>query len=129
MFDQKIIALGDGMMALTTAEAIELQKYLETKGLVIVQPVAVTEKKPEVEEVKESENVNLMLIKSGGIIGLAKALKSRMEISAIDVKKMAEGVPSIVFENIPRAEGNKILSEFANELDQSQFVFELRDVK
>lgn len=33
--DEKIVKLGDALMALTTAEAVELQKYLESIGKTI----------------------------------------------------------------------------------------------
>ena len=73
--NEKIIKLGDALMALTTTEAVELQTYLESKGLVMVQQAPTTVQAVTVEEVTESENVNLVVITaSGSKIKFAKAL-------------------------------------------------------
>ena len=100
--DKKVEKIGDDLLALSTAEVIELQKYLESKGLVIQQPAVVVEKEKEPEIQKESENVNLVLVRSGSIIKLAKALAPITGKSAMEIKKLHDAIPAKVFENISR---------------------------
>ena len=127
--DVKIIKIGDELLSLTTAEAIELQKYLESKGLVIQQSATavVVEKEKEPEEVKESENVNLVLVRSGSIIKLAKALTPITGKTAMEVKKLHDAIPAKVFEGIPRSKGLALLSELSNAEGATEFEFKLED--
>ena len=108
---KKIIKLGDGLMALTTAEALELQKYLESKGLVMQQAATVAQEQAKVEEVKESANVNVRLINAGSIIKLAKALMPRTGKTAMELKKLTEELPAILMENVTREVGKSFISD------------------
>jgi ribosomal protein L7/L12 len=127
--DIKISKIGDELMSLTTAEALELQKYLESKGLVIAQQVSVQEKKEEIVEETESENVNVVLTKAGtSLIKLAKALMPKIGKSAVEIKKMVDALPAIVFENIPRTQGVAFLSEVGNEIDLEEYGLILKDI-
>ena len=115
-------------MALTTAEALELQQYLESKGLVIQQPAAVVvEKEKEPEPPKESENVNLVLVRSSSMIKLAKALSPITGKGAMEIKKFHDNLPAKVFENIPRAQGMAFMSELSNADGSTEFEFKLED--
>lgn len=126
--DEKIIKLGDALMALTTFEAVELQKYLESKGLSFAsaQPTA-TAAAPAEKEIKESANVNVVLTQSASLIKLAKALMPRTGKNAAGIKELTQNLPSIVMENMPREEAKSLLSELANELPPEEYVFELQD--
>lgn len=125
--DEKIIKLGDGLMALTTAEALELQKYLESKGLVMQQAAPVAQEQAKVEEVKESANVNVRLINAGSIIKLAKALMPRTGKTAMELKKLTEELPAILMENVTREVGKGFISDVKNELTGDEFAFDLQD--
>ena len=126
--ESKIPQLGDALMALTTAEALELQQYLESKGLVIQQPAAVVvEKEKEEVVVKESENVNLVLVRSGSMIKLAKALSPITGKGAMELKKLHDNLPAKVFENIPRAQGMAYISELSNLDGATEYEFKLED--
>ena len=125
--DEKIIKLGDGLMALTTAEALELQKYLESKGLVMQQAAPVAQEQAKVEEVKESANVNVRLINAGSIIKLAKALMPRTGKTAMELKKLTEELPAILMENVTREVGKSFISDVKNELTGDEFAFDLQD--
>jgi len=125
--DEKIIKLGDGLMALTTAEALELQKYLESKGLVMQQAASVAQEQAKVEEVKESANVNVRLINAGSIIKLAKALMPRTGKTAMELKKLTEELPAILMENVTREVGKSFISDVKNELTGDEFAFDLQD--
>ena len=125
--DEKIIKLGDGLMALTTAEALELQKYLESKGLVMQQAAPVAQEQAKVEEVKESANVNVRLINAGSIIKLAKALMPRTGKTAMELKKLTEELPAILMENVTREVGKSFISDVKNELTGDEFTFDLQD--
>lgn len=125
--DEKIIKLGDGLMALTTAEALELQKYLESKGLVMQQAAPVAQEQAKVEEVKESANVNVRLINAGSIIKLAKALMPRTGKTAMELKKLTENLPAILMENVTREVGKSFISDVKNELTGDEFAFDLQD--
>lgn len=125
--DEKIIKLGDGLMALTTAEALELQKYLESKGLVMQQATPVAQEQAKVEEVKESANVNVRLINAGSIIKLAKALMPRTGKTAMELKKLTEELPAILMENVTREVGKGFISDVKNELTGDEFAFDLQD--
>lgn len=125
--DEKIIKLGDGLMALTTAEALELQKYLESKGLVMQQAATVAQEQAKVEEVKESANVNVRLINAGSIIKLAKALMPRTGKTAMELKKLTEELPAILMENVTREVGKSFISDVKNELTGDEFAFDLQD--
>lgn len=128
--DAKVEKIGNELMALTTAEVLDLQNYLESKGLSFAKPAEVKpeQKEEEVAVVKESENVNLILVKFGSIIGLAKALMPKTGKGAAEIKKLADNIPAKIFENITREVGNAFLSELSNELDQAQYTFMLEDV-
>lgn len=125
--DEKIIKLGDGLMALTTAEALELQKYLESKGLVMQQAAPVIQQESKVDEVKESANVNVRIIASGSIIKLAKALMPRTGKTAMELKKLTEELPAILMENVAREVGKSFISDVKNELTGDEFTFDLQD--
>ena len=125
--DEKIIKLGDGLMALTTAEALELQKYLESKGLVMQQAAPVAQEQAKVKEVKESANVNVRLINAGSIIKLAKALMPRTGKTAMELKKLTEELPAILMENVTREVGKSFISDVKNELTGDEFAFDLQD--
>ena len=125
--DEKIIKLGDGLMALTTAEALELQKYLESKGLVMQQATPVAQEQAKVGEVKESANVNVRLINAGSIIKLAKALMPRTGKTAMELKKLTEELPAILMENVTREVGKSFISDVKNELTGDEFAFDLQD--
>ena len=125
--DEKIIKLGDGLMALTTAEALELEKYLESKGLVMQQAATVAQEQAKVEEVKESANVNVRLINAGSIIKLAKALMPRTGKTAMELKKLTEELPAILMENVTREVGKSFISDVKNELTGDEFAFDLQD--
>ena len=125
--DEKIIKLGDGLMALTTAEVLELQKYLESKGLVMQQAAPVAQEQAKVEEVKESANVNVRLINAGSIIKLAKALMPRTGKTAMELKKLTENLPAILMENVAREAGKSFISDVKNELTGDEFAFDLQD--
>lgn len=125
--EEKIVKLGDELLSLTTAEAIELQKYLESKGLVMAQAtvVATVEAKPE--EKKESEFVNIVLTKTGGLVKLAKALMPRTGKNAAGIKELTQNIPAVVMEKVPREQAKATISELANELNPDEFTFELQD--
>lgn len=126
--DAKISKLGDELMALTTAEALELQKYLESKGLVVVQAVATTAATTVVEEEEvESANVNVVVTKKGSLIQLAKALMPKTGKTAVELKKLTDALPAIVMATIPRAEGVAMLSELANEISLEEHGIILQD--
>lgn len=126
--NEKITKLGDSLMELTTAEALELQNYLESKGLKPAQPTVVaTATTVNVEEKKESENVNLVLINKGSsTMKLVKAIIPITGKSAMDSKKLTDELPAVILANIPRAVGKEHLSSLANELGED-VVFELQD--
>ena len=125
--DEKIIKLGDELMALTTSEALELQKYLESKGLVMQQAAPIAQEQAKVEEVKESANVNVRLINAGSIIKLAKALMPRTGKTAMELKKLTENLPAILMENVAREVGKSFISDVKNELTGDEFTFDLED--
>ena len=125
--DKKVEKIGDDLLALSTAEVIELQKYLESKGLVIQQPAVVVEKEKEPEIQKESENVNLVLVRSGSIIKLAKALAPITGKSAMEIKKLHDAIPAKIFENISRDRGLALLSELSNAEGAAEFEFKIED--
>lgn len=126
--DEKIVKLGDALMELTTAEAVELQKYLESKGLKPAQPTIVATSAPTVEAVKESENVNIVLISKGsiGTVKLCKALTPITGKSAIETKKLTDELPAKLLENVPRASAKTTVNELKNEFGE-ELVLELQD--
>lgn len=125
--ENKVEKLGDALMALSTNETLQLKAYLESKGLKVEQPVAVAKEEVVDDTPKASENVNLRLLKSAGLIKLAKSLMTRTGKSATDIKKMAEVLPVNVFENIPRAQGEAMLGELLNELASEGYEFDIVD--
>lgn len=126
--DKKITDLGDALMALTTAEAVELQTYLESKGLKPAQPTVIAAPASQsAEEVKESENVQLVLIQKGGTnMKLIKAVTELTKKPAMEVKRMTDEIPAVIFDNIPRDTAKTYVSDLANELG-AEYVFELKD--
>lgn len=124
--DKKIIELGDALMALTTAEALELQNYLGSKGLKPAQPTIVAATVQAVEEVKESANVNIVLTKAGTILKLAKALRPHTTMPAMEIKKTMEVLPAVFFKDIPRETAKVMIGEIMAELTD-EFIFELQD--
>lgn len=116
--DKKIIELGDALMALTTAEAILLQEYLESKGLKPAQPAIVAAASAPVEETKESANVNIIIVDKGAIstISLVKPLMKVIGKNAMDTKRLVDALPATVMENIPREQAKAIISELINEI-------------
>lgn len=126
--DKKIIELGDALMALTTAEALELQNYLESKGLKPAQPAIVAVATPVTEEIKESANVNIVLTDKGtcGSMKLIKALLPITGKPALETKKIVDEMPAIIMANIPRETAKATVSELANELG-ADVIFELKD--
>lgn len=116
--DKKIIELGDALMVLTTAEAILLQEYLESKGLKPAQPAIVAAASAPVEETKESANVNIIIVDKGAIstISLVKPLMKVIGKNAMDTKRLVDALPATVMENIPREQAKAIISELINEI-------------
>lgn len=126
--DEKIIKIGDALMALNTSEVLDLQKYLESKGLVMQQAVVIAqEESKEEDSVKESANVNVRLSSSGSIIKLAKALMPRIGKTATEIKTLTMNLPAIVMENVPRETGKAFIADIMNELPEGEFAFELQD--
>lgn len=126
--DEKIVKLGDALMALTTAEAVELQKYLESKGLKPAQPTITAAPTVAAETVKESANVNLVLTSKGsvGTVKICKALAPITGKSAIEVKKATDELPMTVLSNVPRETAKTTMNDLINELGD-EMVFELQD--
>lgn len=126
--DEKIVKLGDALMALTTAEAVELQKYLESKGLKPAQPTITAAPTVAAETVKESANVNLVLTSKGsvGIVKVCKTLAPITGKSAIEVKKATNELPMTVLSNVPRETAKTTMNDLINELGD-EMVFELQD--
>lgn len=126
--DKKIIDLGDALMALTTAEAVQLQDYLESKGLKPAQPTVVaTAAAPKEEEVKESANVNVVLTQKGATnMKLIKAYTDISKKSPMEAKKVTDTIPAVLFENTPRAIAKEYVDSFQSELGP-EYIFELQD--
>lgn len=129
--DKKIIDLGDALMALSTAEAVELEKYLESKGLKPAQPVAVAIAAPVVEEAKESTTVNVLLKDKGtcSAVKLVKPLMPYTGKNAMETKKLADVLPAVILEKVSREVGKAAISDITNELGEfgKDVVFELQD--
>lgn len=129
--DKKIIDLGDALMALSTAEAVELEKYLESKGLKPAQPVAVAVAAPVVEEAKESATVNVLLKDKGtcSAVKLVKPLMPYTGKNAMETKKLVDVLPAIILEKVSREVGKAAISDITNELGEfgKDVVFELQD--
>lgn len=126
--DKKIIDLGDALMALTTAEAVQLQEYLESKGLKPAQPTVVAaETTTKVEEVKESANVNVVLVQKGATnMKLIKAYAELSKKPPIESKKITDVLPATLFENTPRATAQEYVDSLKSELGP-EYIFELQD--
>lgn len=124
--NDKVVKLGDALMACTTEEVLELQKYLESKGLVIAAPVAVAETKTEV-VVEESENVNVVLKSTTlNAVKLVKPIMTYTGTGAMQTKKLIDELPAIICEKVLRADGKAAIANLTNEFGDGA-VFELQD--
>ena len=124
---ENVLKLAKELVSLSMAETVSLREYLESKGITVQQAVAAAAVEEKEEEIKESENVNLILVKSSGVIKLARALQPMTGKSAMDIKKLSDSAPSVVMENIPRATGNTLIAQLNNELGSDQYEFKLVD--
>lgn len=130
--DKKIIDLGDALMALTTAEAVELQNYLESKGLKPAQPTIVAAAPVEKEEeVKEAAIVNVVLKDKGSCtaVKLVKPLMPYTGKNAMETKKIIDVLPAVILEKVSRDVGKSTVSDIINELGEfgKDVVLELQD--
>lgn len=126
--NEKVVKLGDALMALTTAEALELQQYLESKGLKVVQPAAVVTESVTEKETEESANVNVIL-KDKGTLTAIKLVKPFMEYTgknAMETKKHLDILPATILENVPREVGKAAIANLTNELG-TEVILELQD--
>ena len=126
--NEKIVKLSDALMALTTAEAVELQNYLESKGLKPAQPTIAAAPIAVAETVIESAHVNLVLTSKGsvGTVKVCKALAPRTVKSAIEVKNTIDVLTMSVLSNVPRETAKSTMNDLINELGD-EMVFELQD--
>lgn len=125
--NEKIVKLGDALMACTTEEVLELQKYLESKGLVIAAPVSVAAESTKEEVVEESANVHVVLKSTTlNAVKLVKPIMAYTNTGAMQTKKLLDELPTIICENVTRDAGKAAIANLTNEFGDAA-VFELQD--
>ena len=127
--NEKIIKLGDALMELTTTEAVELQNYLESKGLKPAQPTVVAATTATaVEEVKESAIVNVVITDKGSMsaVKMVKPLMPIIGLGAMETKKLLDAMPAIIQKGVARETGKATIAELSNEFGD-EVKIELQD--
>lgn len=114
--DKKVTDLGDALMALTTAEAIELQNYLESKGLKPAQPTIVQASGSTKEADEEKELFYALKIVDPGLTKL-KAVAKFKELTGLGLKEAKE-----VFESGEPLFKNRTVQEISNSIKELEMV-------